>query len=75
MCADMAKTNNPPGIFTILGILAVLLGLAISILGGGSQASYGLNYGDYHFLQALCTIGIGISIQLLGIGLLIIGKR
>ena len=72
MCGNMANTNNPPGIFAIFGILAILLGLAISILVGGSQASKGL---DYYFSQALCTIGLGISIQLLGIGLIIIGKR
>jgi hypothetical protein len=54
--------------------IAVLIGIFASILGGESQAIQRVTYGGSHFLQAFCTIGIGISIQLLGIGLIVIGK-
>ena len=71
----MSDSKKPPSLWTILGILAALIGMLVSLLGGQSEIGYGVDFGGTHFQYALCIIAMGISVQLLGIGLLIIGKK
>ncbi len=72
----MSDGKNPTAIvLTALGVAAVLIGLLVSLVGGQSEVAQGVEFGANDFLNALCIIGMGISIQLLGIGLIIIGKR
>lgn len=70
--SDSKKSISP---WTILGILAVVIGTLVSLLGGQSEIGSGIEFGGTHFQYALCIIAMGISVQLLGIGLLIIGKK
>ena len=71
----MSDSKKSISIWTILGILAVLIGILVSLLGGQSEIGYGVEFGGTHFQYALCIIGMGISVQLLGIGLILIGKK
>jgi hypothetical protein len=71
----MSDSAKPTIIWTILGILALLIGILVSLVGGQTEIGYGVAFGGTHFQYALCIIGMGISVQLLGIGLILIGKR